>query len=223
MKKTILIIILLSIIGTGCATLPSKDYTAFNAANIRSILVVPVVNNSVDVTAPDYFLSSISIPVAEHGYYVFPVNLIKRTLEDDGLSDANLVHAASTTKLCELFGADAALYIVIEKWDAKYMILATTVTVELTYVLKSGVSGEVLWEDKQTRTYSPQSSSSGHPLVDLVSMLINAAMAKALPNYMPLAHQANNIAFQYPGAGFPNGPYVKGKEEVVPQKIGPID
>ena len=83
MKKTILIIILLSIIGTGCATLPSKDYTAFNAANIRSILVVPVVNNSVDVTAPDYFLSSISIPVAEHGYYVFPVNLIKRTLEDD--------------------------------------------------------------------------------------------------------------------------------------------
>ena len=211
MKKTILIIILLSIIGTGCATLPSKDYTAFNAANIRSILVVPVVNNSVDVTAPDYFLSSISIPVAEHGYYVFPVNLIKRTLEDDGLSDANLVHAASTTKLCELFGADAALYIVIEKWDAKYMILATTVTVELTYVLKSGVSGEVLWEDKQTRTYSPQSSSSGHPLVDLVSMLINAAMAKALPNYMPLAHQANNIAFQYPGAGFPNGPYVKGK------------
>ncbi|MBN4078324.1 DUF799 family lipoprotein [Nitrospina gracilis] len=211
MKKTFLIVILLSTIGTGCAKLPPKDYTAFNAANIRSILVVPVVNNSVDVTAPDYFLSSISIPVAEHGYYVFPVNLIKRTLEDDGLSDANLVHAASTTKLCELFGADAALYIVIEQWDSKYMILATTVTVKLTYVLKSGVSGEVLWEDEQTRTYSPQSSSSGHPLVDLVSMLVNAAMAKALPNYMPLAHQANNIAFQYPGAGFPNGPYVKGK------------
>ena len=91
MKTTVLIIFLFSIIGTGCATLPAKDYTDFNTANIRSILVVPVVNNSVDVTAPDYFLSTVSIPVAELGYYVFPVNLIKRTLEDDGLSDANLV------------------------------------------------------------------------------------------------------------------------------------
>ena len=223
MKKTILFVILFSIIGTGCATTPPKNYTDFNAANLRSIIVVPVVNKSVDVTAPDYFLSTVSIPVAEHGYYVFPVNLIKRTLEDDGLSDADLVHAASTTKLCELFGADAALYIIIERWDAKYMIFTTTVTAELTYILKSGVTGDVLWQDKQTRTYSPQ-TSQGHPAVMLVSMLINAVVAKAAPNYMPLAKQANTIAFQYPGAGFPYGPYVKGKEEAVPQeKTAPID
>ncbi|MCH8157023.1 MAG: DUF799 family lipoprotein [Nitrospinae bacterium] len=212
MKQIILIIIIFSINAIGCATLPPKDYTNFNAADIRSILVVPVVNNSVDVTAPDYFLSTVSIPVAELGYYVFPVNLVKRILEDDGLSDADLVHAASTTRLCELFGADAALYIIIERWDAKYMLLTTTVTVELTYILKSGVSGEVLWQDKQTRTYSPQSSSGGHPLVMLVSMLVNAAMAKAVPNYMPLAKLANSIAFSYPGPGFPYGPYIKSKE-----------
>ena len=217
MKTPLSIIILFSIIGAGCATLPPKDYTDFNAANLRSILVVPVVNNSVDVTAPDYFLSTVSIPVAEVGYYVFPVNLIKRTLEDDGLSDANLVHAASATKLCELFGADAVLYIIIERWDAQYLVFTTTTTVELTYILKSGVSGDVLWQDKQTRAYSPQ-STGGHPIVMLASMLINAIVAKAAPNYMPLAHQANAIAFQYPGAGFPYGPYVKGKEEEVPQE-----
>ena len=90
MSRIILIVIIFSINAAGCATLPPKDYTDFNAADIRSILVVPVVYNSVDVTAPDYFLSTVSIPVAEHGYYVFPVNLIKRTMEDDGLSDANL-------------------------------------------------------------------------------------------------------------------------------------
>ena len=217
MKKTILFVILFSIIGTGCATTPPKNYTDFNAANLRSIIVVPVVNKSVDVTAPDYFLSTVSIPVAEHGYYVFPVNLIKRTLEDDGLSDANLVHAASTTKLCELFGADAALYIIIERWDAQYLFLTTTVTVELTYILKSGVTGDVIWQDTQTRKYSPQTSNSGgHPIVTLVSMLINAAVAKAAPNYMPLAKQANAMAFQYPGPGFPYGPYVKSKENESP-------
>lgn len=213
MKKILLIVIVCSVIATGCATLPPpKDYTDFNAANIRSILIVPVVNNSVDVTAPNYFLSTVSVPVAEHGYYVFPVNLIKRILEDDGLSDADLVHAAPATKLCELFGADAVLYVAIERWDAKYMFLTTSVTVELTYVLKSGVSGDILWQDKQTQTYSPQSSSGGHPLVMIVTMLINAAITKAAPNYMPLAKQANNIAFSYPGPGFPYGPYVQSKE-----------
>jgi hypothetical protein len=222
MKKALLIIILFSIISTGCATLPPKDYTDFNAANLRSILVVPVVNNSVDVTAPDYLLSTVSIPVAELGYYVFPVNLIKRTLEDDGLSDANLVHAASTIKLCELFGADAALYIIIERWDAKYMVFTTTTTVELTYILKSGVTGDVLWQDKQIQTYSPQ-STGGHPVIILASMLINAIVAKAAPNYMPLTHQANAIAFHYPGAGFPYGPYVKSKEEAPKEKTAQIE
>lgn len=216
MDKILLIVIIFSINAAGCATLQPKDYTDFNAANIKSILVVPVVNNSVDVTAPDYFLSTISIPVAEHGYYVFPVNLVKRTLEDDGLSDAHLVHSAPATKLCELFGADAALYISIERWDAQYLLLTTTVTVELSYILKSGVTGDVIWQDKQTRQYSPQSSSGGHPIVTLVSMLVNAAVAKAAPNYMPLAKQANAMAFQYPGPGFPYGHYVKGKENESP-------
>ena len=212
MMRILLAVIFSSAISTGCATLPPKDYTDFNAANIRSILIVPVVNNSVDVTAPDYFLSTVSVPVAEHGYYVFPVNLAKRILEDDGLSDANLVHSASAIKLCQLFGADAVLYISIERWDAKYMLLTTVVTVELTYSLKSGVSGDVIWEEKRTQTYTPQNSSGGHPIAMLINMAINAAVAKAIPNYMPLAKQANAIAFLYPGPGFPYGPYIKGKE-----------
>ena len=75
------------------------------AAKPRSILVVPVVNNSVDVTAGDYFLSTVPVPLAERGYYVFPVNLVKRLLEDDGLADASLVHGAQTDCLAALFGA----------------------------------------------------------------------------------------------------------------------
>ena len=98
---------MLTLILAGCAT--PKDYAKFNAVQPRSILVVPVVNRSVDVTAPDYFLSTIAIPIAEQGYYVFPVNMVKRILEDDGLSDADLVHNAQTNKLASLFGADAVM------------------------------------------------------------------------------------------------------------------
>lgn len=199
-------LILLSFIA-GCTT--PKDYTKFNSANLRSILIVPVVNRSVEVTASDYFLSTITIPVAERGYYIFPINLVKRVLEDNGLNDANLVHNASTAKLCELFGSDSVLYITIEKWDAKYLILTTQVTVELIYAIKDGKTGDTLWEDKQTMVYSPQSNSTGNPLADLIVMVVNAAVTKAAPNYIPLAQQANGNAFRYPGPGIPAGPYYK--------------
>lgn len=193
----------------GCAGLEEKkDYTQFRQAAPRSILVVPVVNRSVDVDAPNYFLSTISKPVAERGYYVFPVNLTKRILEDDGLSDADMVHRADPTRLRELFGADAILYVSIERWDARYAVLSTTVTVEFSYVLKNGKTGEELWSSKETMVYQPQrSNSSGNPLADLIAQAVVAAATKAAPNYIPLAQQANAAAVSKPHRGIPAGPY----------------
>jgi len=146
----------------GCATAPPhKNYGVFRAENPRSILVVPPVNSSVAVDAPDYFLTTISIPLAERGYYVFPVHAVRSVLADDGLSDANLVHAADPKRLGELFGTDAVLYISIERWDAQYVILSTTVTVQLKYLLKSAHTGQTLWDSDRTVVYSPQGSNQG--------------------------------------------------------------
>jgi len=188
---------------TGCvAAAPKKDLTRFVAAQPRSVLVIPVVNNSVDLTAGDYFLSTVPIPLAERGYYVFPVNLVKRLLEDDGLADAALVHQAAPDRLGNLFGADAVLYIVIQKWDAKWVLVSTTVTVEFEYTLRDAKTGTVIWEDKETMRYSSDAGGGG-----LLGAIVNAAVAKAAPNYMPLAQQANARALAYPGPGFPAGPY----------------
>lgn len=195
-------------LAAGCAGVQQRDYSKFEAAHPGSILIVPVVNKSLDVTAPEYFLSSVTIPLAEHGYYVFPVNLVKRILEDDGLSDADMVHSAPTERLCSLFGADSVLYIVIENWEAKYLVLTTQVKVALTYTLKDGKTGDTLWDDKETMVYVPQNNQSGgSPLASLIVMAVQAAVTKAAPNYMPLAQQANATAFAYPGRGFPPGPY----------------
>ena len=109
-RKSPFFIALYLILLTGCvASIPKKDYIKFRAEDPRSILIVPVVNRSVDVEAPDYFLSTATLPPAERGYYIFPVNLVKRLLEDDGLSDADLVHSADPTRVAELFGADTVL------------------------------------------------------------------------------------------------------------------
>lgn len=204
---TILVLLLTSLLA-GCAhTLPPKDSSKFKAANLSSILVVPVVNQSVEVTAPDFFLSTVSVPLAERGYYVFPVNLVKRILEDEGLSDANLVHSASVEKVCNLFGSDSVLYVTIKEWNAQYMVLSTTVNVKLHYAIKDCKTGDTLWEHEQKMAYTPQSSSTGNPIGDLIVMAVSAAVTKAAPNYVPLARQANARTFYADGVGIPLGHY----------------
>ncbi|MBS0579371.1 MAG: DUF799 family lipoprotein [Proteobacteria bacterium] len=194
----------------GCVTTvppAHSDFTQLRTEAPHSILVVPAINSSMAVNAPDYYLATITIPLAERGYYVFPVNMVKSVLADDGLSDANLVHAADPHRLGEMFGADAVLYVSIDHWDAKYVVLSTTVTVELHYSLKSTHTGLELWKNHQTFTYSPQSSSSGG-LAGLIADAVAAAVTKAAPNYMPLANQANNMAINTKGTGLPAGPYL---------------
>jgi len=195
---------------SGCVAPLSEsayDYTAFRAANPRSILIVPVVNNSVDVDASDYFLSAISQPVAERGYYVFPINMVKRVMEEDGLADADMVHNADTTQLAALFGADSVLYVSIDRWDSQYAVLTTTVTVEFSYVLKDGHTGLELWSTDQKIVYQPQSGGSGNIFADLVVAAVQAAATKAKPNYMPMARQANGSAVVETRHGLPAGPY----------------
>jgi hypothetical protein len=191
----------------GCVNAPTKsDFTQLRAESPHSILVVPAINKSVDVNAPDYFLATISEPLAERGYYVFPVNMVKSVLSDDGLSDANLVHSGDPHRLGELFGADAVMYISIERWDARYAVLSTSVTVELTYVIKSTHTGAELWKNHQMLVYTPQHSNQGG-LAGLLADVIAAAITKAVPNYIPLAQQANAQALSTTGTGLPAGPY----------------
>jgi len=192
---------------SACVTPPAhKDYSALRTEQPRSILVVPVINRSVEVNAPDYFLTTIAKPLAERGYYVFPVHLVKRLMEDDGLSDADMVHAGEPQRLGKMFGSDAVMYISIEQWNAKYVVFSTSVTVSLKYSLKSASTGNTLWENAQTLVYQPQNNSGGG-LAGLIAQAVVAAMAKAAPNYMPLAQKANTQAIYTKGQGLPAGPY----------------
>ncbi|RZA29513.1 MAG: hypothetical protein EOP02_04280 [Proteobacteria bacterium] len=147
---------------TACVAPPAhKDYSALRNEHPRSILVVPVINRSVEVNAPDYFLTTIARPLAERGYYVFPVHMVKRLMEDDGLNDADMVHAGEPQRLGKMFGSDAIMYISIEQWNAKYVVFSTSVTVSLKYSLKSASTGNTLWENAQTLVYQPQNNAGG--------------------------------------------------------------
>lgn len=203
-----LLLIMASIVSVlGCATTTPKDYTDFRNSDPRSVLIVPVVNNTVNVDAADYFLTTIPMPVAERGYYVFPIHAVKRTMEDEGLADANMVHDHDPTRLAELFGADSVLYITIHKWESKYVVIKTVVTVTFAYRLVDGENGNLLWDWQETMQYSSSSSASGDLVVSLIADAVSAAITRAAPNYMPLARQANQNAVNRNGYGLPAGKY----------------
>ena len=209
MKYFRLTSLLLLLITTGCVKQVKYDYEAFRRSKPKSILVVPVANNTVEVLAGDLFLCTISQPLAERGYYVFPVNLVKETLEDEGLNDSHMVHQADATRLAEIFGADVVLYISIEEWTAKYILVSTTVEVDFAYVLKDGKTGETLWRHQKRAAYSTQQGNSGNPIADLIAGAIVAAFEKAFPEgkLLELTRQANVQSVYSSWTGIPLGPY----------------
>lgn len=198
---------LLTLVLTGCATNVVKtDLSKFEAAKPRSILVVPATNKSLDVDAPNYLLTTLTVPLAEKGFYVFPVHTAKTVLEQEGLYEGEQIHNQPPEQLARLFGADAVLYVTINQWDAKYVVLSTTVTVDFDYRLVSK-DGTELWKANKRMVYSPQQQNTGHPLANLIAAAVTAAIERAKPNYMPLAQMANNDVFVWGPTAIPNGPY----------------
>ncbi|MCQ8179765.1 DUF799 domain-containing protein [Methylomonas sp. SURF-1] len=182
-----------------CVAPQHLNLDAFYAHPPRSIVVVPVVNESPEVTANSVFITTITQPLAERGYYVFPVYLTDMILRDFGLVEAGHIHLLPAERFYELFGADAVLLVTIKDWSTKYLVLASSVVVEMEYVLKDTRTGTVLWQNKQTYA---QNSGGGDP----IAMAISAAINALITDYLPLARQANFMALQ-PPKGLPAGPY----------------
>lgn len=200
-----LIICLSALTLIGCANIQKKDMSAFNTAAPRSILVVPVVNKTLDVDAPVYVLTTLPIPLANKGYYVFPVNTTKYILEQEGLYEGDRILAMPVPTLAKMFGADAILYVTINRWDAQYAFIATTVTVEFDYKMVAA-DGTVIWQENKKMAYSPQNSGGGG-LGGLIAAAISAAITRAAPNYMPLAQSAHQQVFLMGPNQLPDGPY----------------
>jgi len=210
MNRRLLLLAGAALLISGCATTPPEpyDFSAFQSAAPRSILVVPAVNESLDVDAPNYVLSTLPRPLAEKGYYVFPVHTTKFILEQEGFYEGEQVHSQPPELLAQLFDADAVLYVTINRWDAQYAVLSTTVTVHFTYRMVAR-DGTEIWQAEQAMVYQPQNSSSGSPLADLIAAAVSAAVTRAAPNYMPLTRQANEQVLNLGPRAIPSGPYRK--------------
>lgn len=193
----------------GCAA-KKRDYGAYFAHEPRSIVVVPPLNETTSIDAQSVYLTTISRPLAERGFYVFPVLLTDALLKDLGLPEAGLVHQVPPEKFYEYFGADAVLFVTISDWTNRYLLLQAQTVVTVSFALKDTRSGALLWEGTQSAVQGSGDGGGG-----LIGMAIAAAITYAAnemleTNYRPLAQQANAMALSTPGAGLPLGPYHPG-------------
>ena len=209
----IILVLFLSFGAFGCASgFPTYDYTAFHAENPRSILVVPILNEAVEVYAPDMFVTSVPFPVGERGYYVFPINLTDALLQDLGLPEAGLIHQLSPQKFYDHFGCDTVLFITIKDWSSKYIVIQNMRTIKARYLLVSARSGNVLWDHTEELRQGSGDGGGGGGLGQLVAMAVQAAVDKVITEafdsqYRPVARTLNAISFTKRGLGMPAGPY----------------
>jgi hypothetical protein len=192
----------------GCAAKNKKNYSAYFAHEPRSIVVVPALNETTAIDAEPVYMTTVARPLAERGFYVFPVYLTEMLLRDLGLPEAGLVHQLPTARFREHFGADAVLFVTIKDWSNKYILIQSSTVVTLSFVLKDTRSGTVLWEGTQSVARNSGDGGGGGLIGMAVAAAVNYAVNQMIDtNYRPLAQQANTQAFATPGVGLPAGPY----------------
>lgn len=189
--KLLFLVCLVGVVA-GCASTTTQpyDYTAYRQHLPRSILVLPPVNNSPDVSATYSVLSHLTYPLAESGYYVFPVALVDETFKQNGLTVAADIHAVPLTKLRDIFGADAALYVTITEYGAVYTVLNSAAVVTATAKLVDLKTGTLLWQGAASASSAENQGSSNH---GLAGMLISALIHQIANNVTDASHQVAGV------------------------------
>lgn len=186
----------------GCATRQTYDYSAFKEARPASILVLPPLNASPDIKATYSMMSQTTAPLAESGYYVFPVTLVDETFKQNGMTVAEDIHSVSNSKLYDIFGADAALYINVKQYGTSYVVISSETRVTAEAKLVDLRSGKTLWSGSATASSAEGDSNNG----GLLGMLVKAVIRQIIETVSSQGHLiAGRTSARLLSAGMPNG------------------
>lgn len=193
---------------TGCAASQKDiDYTAYRQSKPRSILVLPPLNNSPDMRATYSFLSTVTQPLAEAGYYVFPVALVDQTFRENGLLNPGEMHQAPPAKIREIFGADSTLYITVTEYGPVYHILSSEIRVTANAKLVDNRDGQLLWQGQATASDSEGRNNSGGGLVGaLIVAVVKQIVSNVGDQGHPVARNASKRLLEVRPNGLLYGP-----------------
>jgi hypothetical protein len=197
--KLLFVITIVSLTLAACAPKPLKKCDAFPKMYDErplSILVLPPINETTAADAKEYYATTIAEPLTLSGYYVLPIEVVSEILKSEGVYDTETLMNADPSRFREYFGADAVMYIRINKWDTSYYIVGGNVSVGVNCLLRSTTSGETLWQYDGIIVYDTSARSSGGGLIGLVVGMIVTAIQTAATDYVPIAKRVNYMVLQ---------------------------
>lgn len=198
----ILVVVLLTSL-TACETLDNEPRITAGVQAPTSILVLPPLNNSNDQRATYSYLSTISEPLAEAGYYVLPVAVVDAYLKANGVPNPFEMHQVSLEKYHEILGADAILYITIDRYGQEFNVLNSSTVVKARAKLIDVKTGVELWQNQVSVS---RSSNSGNSIAEALVNAVVTQVVKANQDYAhPLSREANWRLFKS-YRGLPLGP-----------------
>ena len=168
----------------GCATLPPYDYTNYHAHPPRSILVLPPLNESTVVEGTYSYLSTVSRPLAELGYYVYPVAVVDQYLKANGMPTAGEMQQIPLAKIAEIIGADAVLYVELKQYGSKFEVISSNAIVSVTAKLVDTRTATLLWAGSATAQSNSNSGNSG----SFLAQLLAAAVTQAIGSKADVSH-----------------------------------
>ena len=99
-------------------------------------------------------------------------------LQEESAYDSEMFIDANLKPFNTIFGADVALFTIINKWSK--VTLANMISVDIEYILKSTTTNEVLFNRKGVITVDTSIDSGGNSalsaLVDAVASAVNTAL-----------------------------------------------
>ncbi len=199
----LIFIALIAVFLSACQTAPTKyDYSAYKQSRPKSILVLPPMNESPEVSATSGMLSHATLPLAESGYYVFPVAVVVETFKHNGMISPADIHQIPFAKLHEIFGADSALYINVKQYGTSYQVVASQTRVTAEGKLIDLKTGATLWSGSATAVDDSGNNSGG----GLVGMLLNAVIKQIINTATDHSYAIAGVtSYRLLAAGRPNG------------------
>jgi hypothetical protein len=143
-------------------------------------------------------------PIAELGYYVFPVALVDQLLKENGMPTPGEMVQVPLDKVREIVGADAVLYITLKQYGTRFQLLASTTVVVADARLVDTRTATVLWRGRLAA--EDGSGSTGNILSDVVGALLTQVINQSTDRARGVAERAN-AKFATKDRGLLHGPY----------------
>jgi hypothetical protein len=191
----LLAVVLGALLG-GCAAVdkaPADPWPALREARPVSVLVLPPVNDSPDVLAPGSVMAQAVLPLAERGYYVFPVALSNETLRLNGVQTPKDAQDISPQRLREVFGADAALYLRVRAYGSVYRVISADSVTAVDARLVDLRDGRTLWTGSASASSAEQ---RGGLQGGLSSVLLQALIEQVASSFSDRNHEVAGVAMR---------------------------